>query len=590
MGLTDMNEVPKDLVFDARSAFSADGEQLKTSCKKMEINFEFRLLNDAKTITVKAGSFDVVTHERFLMIAAIHGGVKINWGRLLFNLLKDMGAPDLELGESKAFPPLKILTAKTVGTYIAKNKSINAEEVLEMPVEKMVKKAATKMRPSPAAVEPAAKKKRTTVGRAAPTEKNLALVTVVQDVEPISVVPAVITETAEIETEEMETIEPVVMETTEIETDETESKIDVPSITNFDEDSSLKVLSNEEGPLVETEKEKEKEKEKDKEKEKEKEKMIDSEDTEPLNKVLACTETSTSDEESMSIDDLLAQIPEDMMLPSYTTAEPTKIKFGYDIQIRERYWHKANIPKVAATPKGRSPLSRRWLKGIRPKRCSHAHLISSSSSQSENPNFSSPNFSNDSPMHFTVDDIHEISSSDEVLPVEETTVVTPQVSLPTVVPSTDYTKSFAQLQATVDQISLEQVQTRFHIDELNVALSKKISNLETTFLTASYNQDQVVLVQNNVLRKEMQVQMAALSTELDDICKEIQDHKAAIAHDMIEFHVESKENFQTLSAHLYEIIAYINRGHDDKKGEDSNSRGPQHPEDRSRPGPEDSGR
>ncbi|KZV44619.1 hypothetical protein F511_33027 [Dorcoceras hygrometricum] len=33
-GLTDMNEVPKDLVFDAGSAFSVDGEQLKTSCKK----------------------------------------------------------------------------------------------------------------------------------------------------------------------------------------------------------------------------------------------------------------------------------------------------------------------------------------------------------------------------------------------------------------------------------------------------------------------------------------------------------------------------------------------------------------------------
>ncbi|KZV39890.1 hypothetical protein F511_04530 [Dorcoceras hygrometricum] len=65
-GLTDMNEVPKDLVFDARSAFSTDGEQLKTSCKKREMKFEFRLLNDilAKTITVKAGSFDAVTHER----------------------------------------------------------------------------------------------------------------------------------------------------------------------------------------------------------------------------------------------------------------------------------------------------------------------------------------------------------------------------------------------------------------------------------------------------------------------------------------------------------------------------------------------
>ncbi|KZV27646.1 hypothetical protein F511_42600 [Dorcoceras hygrometricum] len=40
-GLTDVNEVPKDLVFDARSAFSVGGEQLKTSCKKKEMKFQF---------------------------------------------------------------------------------------------------------------------------------------------------------------------------------------------------------------------------------------------------------------------------------------------------------------------------------------------------------------------------------------------------------------------------------------------------------------------------------------------------------------------------------------------------------------------
>ncbi|KZV58050.1 hypothetical protein F511_38555 [Dorcoceras hygrometricum] len=123
------------------------------------------------------------------------------------------------------------------------------------------------------------------------------------------------------------------------------------------------------------------------------------------------------------------------------------------------------------------------------------------------------------------DDIHEIPSSDDVPPVEETTVVIHQISLPTAVPSTDYTEAFAQLRATVDKISLEQVQTRFHIDELKAALSKKISNLEAVFLTAFDNQDRVVLVQNNVL-----------------------------------------QNFNTLSAQLSGIIAYINRVRDDKWG------------------------
>ncbi|KZV43439.1 hypothetical protein F511_28842 [Dorcoceras hygrometricum] len=145
-GLTKMSEVPKYLVFYARSAFYMGGEQLKTSYKKREMKYEFHLLNDilAKTVTVKAGSFDAVTYERFLMMSAIHGGVK--------------GAPDLEMGESKEFLPHKILTAKTVGTYVAKNKNIAVEKVTDEPV---VKKATPKRRPAPAVGELIDKKKRT---------------------------------------------------------------------------------------------------------------------------------------------------------------------------------------------------------------------------------------------------------------------------------------------------------------------------------------------------------------------------------------------------------------------------------------------
>ncbi|KZV58047.1 hypothetical protein F511_38552 [Dorcoceras hygrometricum] len=159
----------------------------------------------------------------------------------------------------------------------------------------------------------------------------------------------------------METIEPVVMETTEIETDETESRIDVSSITNYDEIINFKVLSNEEGPLVETEKEKEKEKEKATWKEttvkgKQVEKINDSKDTESLIKVLELTKPTLSDEESMSIDDILKQIPEDMLLPSVLAEEPTKIRFGHGIQIKEVNWYKASLPHILANDKGKEPL------------------------------------------------------------------------------------------------------------------------------------------------------------------------------------------------------------------------------------------
>ncbi|KZV34125.1 glutathione reductase, cytosolic [Dorcoceras hygrometricum] len=144
-GLTDVANVPKDLVYDARSIFSKSG-----ACKKRKMKYEFCLLNDIlpKSVTVKAGSFDVVTHERFLLMTAINFGLKINWSKFLFDILKEMvtksskkakgfaaqicvllkSAPNLSLGEAKTVPPQKILTVKTVGTYVAKNKNIGSDE------------------------------------------------------------------------------------------------------------------------------------------------------------------------------------------------------------------------------------------------------------------------------------------------------------------------------------------------------------------------------------------------------------------------------------------------------------------------------
>ncbi|KZV26569.1 splicing factor 3B subunit 1 [Dorcoceras hygrometricum] len=100
-GLSDLHEVPQDLVLEARRAFSYDGK---------------------------------------------------------------LGNPDLELGESKEFPPLKILTAKTVGKYIAMNKNIVVEDVEDEPVmEKLTekKKVVSKKRLAPTVESPIVKRKRT---------------------------------------------------------------------------------------------------------------------------------------------------------------------------------------------------------------------------------------------------------------------------------------------------------------------------------------------------------------------------------------------------------------------------------------------
>ncbi|KZV32683.1 hypothetical protein F511_26696 [Dorcoceras hygrometricum] len=79
-GLVYFFEVPKNLVYDARSIFSKSGVPISTHGKKRFMKYEYRLLNDilANAITVKAGSFDAVTNERFLMMTAIQFGLKGN--------------------------------------------------------------------------------------------------------------------------------------------------------------------------------------------------------------------------------------------------------------------------------------------------------------------------------------------------------------------------------------------------------------------------------------------------------------------------------------------------------------------------------
>ncbi|KZV18935.1 hypothetical protein F511_24438 [Dorcoceras hygrometricum] len=185
-GLTDLSEVPKDLVFYVRSIVLESGEQVSTSCKKREMKIEFRLLSDilAKTIFVKAGSFDAVTHELFLLMSAIISGVKINWIRLLFDILKDMATPGsrqekgfaiqicvllknvagLGLGDSTSFPSPRILTEKTVHRYVVINEKVSGEEVADKPRVKKtpIKKGASKKRPAVAAAEPVMKRKKTT--------------------------------------------------------------------------------------------------------------------------------------------------------------------------------------------------------------------------------------------------------------------------------------------------------------------------------------------------------------------------------------------------------------------------------------------
>ncbi|KZV22242.1 hypothetical protein F511_21393 [Dorcoceras hygrometricum] len=170
---------------------------------------------------IKASGESSTTKHRLLHASGPHPipppkdpkGHPYQRSKILFKVLKDMVTPgskqargfavqicivlkgntDLELGESKEFPPVKILTAKTVGKYIAINKNIAVEDVEDEPVVKKQaekKKAVSQKRSDPTIESPVVKRKRTTE-KATPAATDLALVTVAQEAVPIQMISAV---------------------------------------------------------------------------------------------------------------------------------------------------------------------------------------------------------------------------------------------------------------------------------------------------------------------------------------------------------------------------------------------------------------
>ncbi|KZV37854.1 hypothetical protein F511_24576 [Dorcoceras hygrometricum] len=159
-GLADIFEMPKDKIFDARSIVSLTGEPVTLSGLKSQMKMHYRLLCDimAKSISVKAGSFNAITVEKFSLLTAVVCDVKMNWGSVLFGILKNMvspgtkqdkgfaiqisllleSVPNLVLGESSEFPSSKILTDKTIHRYIVVIDKSGAQEPADAP---KVKKA-----------------------------------------------------------------------------------------------------------------------------------------------------------------------------------------------------------------------------------------------------------------------------------------------------------------------------------------------------------------------------------------------------------------------------------------------------------------
>ncbi|KZV18338.1 hypothetical protein F511_23936 [Dorcoceras hygrometricum] len=483
-GLSELSEIPKDLVFDARSIVSLSGEP---------------------TISVKAGSFNAITMEKFLMLTAIVCRVRINWTSILFNILKKMmtqgskqakgyavqisllleNVPNMELGESSAFPSSKILTDKTVHRYIVLNEKVGAEEVAAAPqVKKAPKKeAASKKRPASVPVaEPVVKKKRATKKKSGYSTDNVEMVAValeavpIQIIEPISAAPVV-----------EPSVEEQMEATSAVPIDEDISAVEQPAdvetiVEEFDE-PTVEGTAEEIRPT-----------------------SVDDFDF-IIEQVLDETAHIEADEEDHGV--------VDVPLPS-AGVEITKITLGQSIKIPgvdERTWYLASLPKIKPEEKGKKPL------------------------QEKDP------------------DIRHIGDSHNDVLSRLTTL--------------DKGLRFALLQQGED-------------------LQKLIQNVRQDGRTL----DDVQTLRFNEFRKGFQAQSAVVTADSMDFRKEfralnakvtsLDEQVAATRNDLLEFSAQAQETLNHITDQLSELIAYINRGGNDKKGEVSSSRPQPPPDDQNR--------
>ncbi|KZV24227.1 hypothetical protein F511_35113 [Dorcoceras hygrometricum] len=176
-GFGDLSEIPKDAIFDARSIVSQSGDPISLSGRKNQMKMPFRLLCDimAKAISVKAGSFNAITVEKFSLMTAVVYGVKMNWAKYLFSILKKM------LGESSEFPSSKVLTKKTVHRFVSVNNRDGAEEVIGAVKQKVV----SKKRPAADVSAAVPKKRRTIKKKSVSSFSTLEMVAVAEEVVPL---------------------------------------------------------------------------------------------------------------------------------------------------------------------------------------------------------------------------------------------------------------------------------------------------------------------------------------------------------------------------------------------------------------------
>ncbi|KZV37469.1 hypothetical protein F511_14885 [Dorcoceras hygrometricum] len=597
-GLGDFSEMPKDAIFDARSIVSLSGEPISLSGRKNQMKMPFRLLCDivAKAISVKAGSFNAITVEKFSLLTAVVCGVKMNWAKFLFGVLKKMVSakskqakgfavqisrllvtfPSMELGESSEFPASKILSKKTVLRFVSINDRDGAEEVTGAAKTKAV----SKKRPAADIEAAVPKKKRTSKKKSISSISSLELVEVAEEAIPIQQVAEPL-DVEEPRCSSADAVDLIIQQVLD-ETRAADAPADItqPAVTEekhwFDlpYDDLVKQWEAERPVVTASDTEDE---------------DIATVDVAPADEVQQVqdfeapisAEDVLSADEQMSLDDILLSIPVDIPLPS-TCMEVTKIKMGQMIKIpgvTEKTWFLNNLPRIPADDKGKEF----WC--VQRSQDSFAVAPSVQLSLEQHQSSSSSSDSSSS-LHFDQTDVDATVSS-----------------RPTISP--DLSAVFADFQAALSEqifASQSDISSRMHKLEQSVCDSLRdqadiFRNLFQGARKETHTIDDVHTILFNEFRKNVLTQNATIFQGLADVRKEVdavnakvdimakrvndiqkdaEATKEALSHQLLEFQSSAQENHNVIHAQLSELVDYIHRGSADKKGE-SDSRGLQKP-------------
>ncbi|KZV15633.1 hypothetical protein F511_32848 [Dorcoceras hygrometricum] len=247
-------------------------------------------------------------------------------------------------------------------------------------------------------------------------------------------------------------------------------------------------------------------------------------------------------DEAMSLEDIILSIPVDVPLPYAGVAYSGYYQFVASITSERTVLRSVQILSSSAVSRHIPSVSSTDFVAQRIPLVLDQHSFSSSSS--------------DASIHF---DDHDTATTAFSRPVAATP---------------DVTEALSQLQASIDQI-----RARDGDAKLKDILLMHLHGIEQRLTACLDDQDRVLKVLCCRLAAMDTVDVRRVVKELEAKVIIFDEQVAATRNDLLEFSAQAQQTLNIITDQLRELVAYINRGGNDKKGEVVSSSRPQPPPD-----------